>query len=81
MYPPGPFVRKGHHMLVSKPQKRRSTGELEEVVSALVFMVSILLQLQKNEIPEEDAEGFGHCDAIISKYLKRRLAERAFNNG
>lgn len=55
--------------------KRRSTGETEEVLTALAFLISILLHANHKNIDPDDAELLGHCEHILSKYLKRRRAE------
>jgi len=60
--------------------KRRSSGETEEVLTALSFLISILLHANHKNIDPSDAELLGHCEHILSKYLKRRRRE-VFTNG
>lgn len=61
------------------PLPRDSNAERDAVITALVYMNSIVLSLLLSslKIPDDDAEVFGYAEAILSRWMKRKRKELA----
>lgn len=63
------------------PAKRDSDRERSEVLTAVVFMMSLILERLYEQAEssgtafpkERDLEDFGRADYLLRKYLRRRL--------